>query len=353
MGIAAEGFRPRHWRWYHYMYAVPGRDPGMGLVEEKGMAGDRFVAAEGTPGVVSSRGRRRAGTLGAALAVSLIALPAAYPQNEFRRGDINTDTRITLADVILGIRATFLGAWIPCRDALDLDDNGAIQIVDFVRLLAFVFHRGPPPAAPFLECGLDSGNDDPLSCCEFDPCGFTCVTLSDEDLIDPALIPDHICVPSPLFEDEVAGMTVIVCPEGKATCDGSPGCQVNVESVEFSYDDVNRLFNVHVVAGAPGLPFDIKGLLSASCTAQVTWEIRAVVRVLTETSECGYPVIIGLDLEVTQLESDATIGGPFPCGLTQALFPLLDDYLIGFIESTFQEMIDEAGDLPEFPLCPE
>ena len=40
-------------------------------------------------------------------------------------------------------------------DALDVNDDGALEIADAVQLLYFLFLGGPPPSLPFPSPGLD------------------------------------------------------------------------------------------------------------------------------------------------------------------------------------------------------
>ena len=87
----------------------------------------------------------------------------------FARADLNANGRVGFDDVVL------LGAFLqgenelPCLDAADLDDDGKISKVDLSRLTAYLFEEGPPPATPFIECGVDPTEDD-LGCESSDVC---------------------------------------------------------------------------------------------------------------------------------------------------------------------------------------
>ena len=56
-----------------------------------------------------------------------------------------------------------------CDDAGDVDDDASIRPNDAVLILAFLFQRGDPPAAPFPGCGIDPTTD-ALGCALFRPC---------------------------------------------------------------------------------------------------------------------------------------------------------------------------------------
>ncbi len=50
-----------------------------------------------------------------------------------------------------------------------LHEMNEVNNMDAVYLLNFVFAGGPPPAAPFAECGVDPTTDD-LTCESFEGC---------------------------------------------------------------------------------------------------------------------------------------------------------------------------------------
>ena len=58
---------------------------------------------------------------------------------------------------------------ITCIDAGDLNDSGNADLGDAIYLLGTLFVSGPPPAAPYPNCGLDN-TADPLGCASFAPC---------------------------------------------------------------------------------------------------------------------------------------------------------------------------------------
>lgn len=88
-------------------------------------------------------------------------------QNIFLRGDADGDLYLDLSDVINNL-VFMTGACPECPDptcykALDVNDNGVIDLADGVQLVNYLYTFGPPPAAPFPEPGPDPTPDD-LTC---------------------------------------------------------------------------------------------------------------------------------------------------------------------------------------------
>jgi YD repeat-containing protein len=98
-------------------------------------------------------------------ALSTQPRPALGACPGFLRGDCTSDARLDISDPIRLLNALFINAdtLLPCRDACDSDDNGALEITDAVAALDFLFRGGRAPAEPFLGCGLDPTADD-LEC---------------------------------------------------------------------------------------------------------------------------------------------------------------------------------------------
>ena len=86
---------------------------------------------------------------------------------QFRRGDINQDATIDLADPIL-ILLYLKGqaSPSPCTAAADSDGNGTIELNDPLILLQYLFINGSPPTTPFETC-LPALLED---CQEFNAC---------------------------------------------------------------------------------------------------------------------------------------------------------------------------------------
>ena len=94
----------------------------------------------------------------------LICLDLGIP---FRRGDINQDGTIDLADPIL-VLLYLKGQATPnlCNAAADSDGSGTIELNDPLMLLQYLFINGSPPMAPFEAC-LPALLED---CQEFNAC---------------------------------------------------------------------------------------------------------------------------------------------------------------------------------------
>ena len=60
--------------------------------------------------------------------------------NQFRRGDVNGDAALNIADAIALLGFLFSGSAAPgCLDAGDVNDDGANNIADAISLLGFLF----------------------------------------------------------------------------------------------------------------------------------------------------------------------------------------------------------------------
>jgi hypothetical protein len=82
----------------------------------------------------------------------------------FRRGDVDQDGRVNLADVIVLIRV--VAGRLPnlhlCDEAKDVNDDGDRDVTDAIVLLQWLFRSGPPPPEPFPDCGFDPTPDNLL-----------------------------------------------------------------------------------------------------------------------------------------------------------------------------------------------
>lgn len=101
-----------------------------------------------------------------ALVVVVAAPRKARAQEEFLRGDVNTDGRVSVSDALMLRRWLFNGDRSPsCHHAADFDDSGNLNIADTIRLLNYLILGGDPPAAPYPDLGLDTtGNEYPWGC---------------------------------------------------------------------------------------------------------------------------------------------------------------------------------------------
>jgi hypothetical protein len=92
------------------------------------------------------------------LGVQLETVPAVSP---LRRGDVDGDAAVTIADAVKLLLYLFLGGnELDCEDAADADDDGALNVADAMSLLRHLFQGGAAPAAPGPGiCGADPTAD--------------------------------------------------------------------------------------------------------------------------------------------------------------------------------------------------
>lgn len=80
-------------------------------------------------------------------------------QTPFLRGDANVDGVVNLADVIFHLEY-FVGTQpARCLDAQDSNDDGMVNVADAIYSLGYLFTQGPPPSAPYPDCGLDESTN--------------------------------------------------------------------------------------------------------------------------------------------------------------------------------------------------
>ena len=89
----------------------------------------------------------------------------------YRRGDVNDDTSINIADAVYLLGNLFPGAGTPnllvCLDAADTNGDGSINIADAVTLLGSLFGSPTVPLpAPYPDCGTG----DSLGCDAYTGC---------------------------------------------------------------------------------------------------------------------------------------------------------------------------------------
>ncbi|MEC9476320.1 MAG: hypothetical protein VX764_04705 [Planctomycetota bacterium] len=88
----------------------------------------------------------------------------------FRRGDINHDAGVDIADAIALLGQLFSGgATFGCEDARDVNDDGTIDIADAIKALGYLFLGGSIPAPGPVNCGPDP-TVDALPLCVYTPC---------------------------------------------------------------------------------------------------------------------------------------------------------------------------------------
>jgi hypothetical protein len=91
------------------------------------------------------------------------------PALSFRRGDANADGAVEVIDAIFLLDYVFgRGAVPPCLEAADAANDGRINLRDAVGVVSALFGNHTLPA-PFPECGGDATGD-PLSCSTYEGC---------------------------------------------------------------------------------------------------------------------------------------------------------------------------------------
>ena len=96
--------------------------------------------------------------------------PVSAVQQPFRRGDVNADGRVDIADPLSTLNALFVGEPpADCEKAADANDDGSVDLADPVFLLAHLFDGGARPPRPYHTCGADATTDR-LSCVAFPIC---------------------------------------------------------------------------------------------------------------------------------------------------------------------------------------
>ena len=194
--------------------------------------------------LAQARQPARTFTVLVALALTLVTTTETRAQEDFIRGDVNQDGRVSTSDAMMSQRFLFLGGPVSCTNTLDFDDNGWLNITDSVSNLHFVYQNAPPPAAPFPVAGPDPTENTP----------------SDQGLT-VADCESYSATELEQTEDTVSLGDVM----------GAPGDAVRVpifvdssEAVEafqivVSYDPSLFTPTAHAAGGGDRLPFDLDG----------------------------------------------------------------------------------------------
>lgn len=95
---------------------------------------------------------------GAIAGVGSPATPRWIVKRHHLRGDANGDGVVSFDDVFAVLDPSFV-ADPPCADALDVDDDGRLDLADTVFLLEYLFTDGATPPPPFGSLGTDPSPD--------------------------------------------------------------------------------------------------------------------------------------------------------------------------------------------------
>ncbi len=90
----------------------------------------------------------------------------------FRRGFVNSDDSVNIADAVAMLSYLFAGGEEPaCKDAADANDDEGLNIADAVTILGYLFGGAGTLPEPFETCGVDPTPGDPdLGCESFPSC---------------------------------------------------------------------------------------------------------------------------------------------------------------------------------------
>lgn len=69
------------------------------------------------------------------------------------RGDLDFNGQLEITDAVVILEGLFLGRPVDCLAAGNVNGDAIINIADPISLLNYLFLGGPPPAAPFPQCG--------------------------------------------------------------------------------------------------------------------------------------------------------------------------------------------------------
>lgn len=87
------------------------------------------------------------------------------PTNGFIRGDANNDSSLSaIVDGVAILDHLFNNVATTCRDSMDANDDGSVNVLDAVHMFQWGFINGPAPAAPFPNCGMDPTPMDGETC---------------------------------------------------------------------------------------------------------------------------------------------------------------------------------------------
>ena len=93
-----------------------------------------------------------------------VGVEATGGATNFRRGDVNSDDGVNVADAIALLGYLFSGAGpLVCLESGDVNNDGSIDISDAISILGYLISGGATPPQPFPGCGPDTDTDS-ISC---------------------------------------------------------------------------------------------------------------------------------------------------------------------------------------------
>jgi hypothetical protein len=100
-----------------------------------------------------------------------ILSPGGPPRERFKRGDVNQDGSVNIADPVFLLSHLFASGTAPlCPDSADANDDGSLNIADPVKILGHLFADGGDLPEPFGACGVDQTEPGELGPCDFGEC---------------------------------------------------------------------------------------------------------------------------------------------------------------------------------------
>lgn len=295
--------------------------------------------------------RRRRSTLWlVALTGTFLCLEPAVPV-PFRRGDANLDAMVDMADALRILDVLFAQEPQPdCRDAMDANDDGGVDVSDAVFELLYLFDGGAAPGQPFPDCG-DDPTLDGLDCAAYPEC-VECETRSETEDAVGALIPRVACIPEDAVTFEtpplplVGSAQITVCPAAMATpCgdDGAPGCEVTIDTVVIDFDlQVPPAMSFSVSGAAADLPVVVElGVGDIVCEPTLTFQVDGAIPLAV--IDAGGEALEVVALGAATFDS-VDVGLSVTGGLCETLASAAED-LVGEL------LVSEAADIADAVLA--
>ena len=279
----------------------------------------------------------------------------------FVRGDSDTNGIVDVTDAINSLKWKFLGTFEPtCLDALDADDNGSAELNDDLLVLDFLFLGNQMPLDPGpMRCGEDPTHDD-LGCEIFTACN--CVAQEDLSTLIGLLIED-VCVPAPIFSENVIIGDLVVCPAGSRVCpDGTTdGCTLEIQNVVLSMNFTEQEVTIARDAVMPDLAIFFDPILGNSTNCAISASIPITATAPLNAPENTLGLFAFSSMGAPTVEAGALTVDPGDCGslgdLISSLTPLLQAEVDSLLVSSLQESSAEIasavnGFLEGAQLCP-